>query len=459
MNDQFITSEQAAKEWNVSTKTISRWRKQGLQSTKQWIDSRCHVVIHRDWLAEFLEKNPQRVEKGRKFSQMTPTEREEIIERAKRMAAVGNPLTEVIRRLHDATGRSVETIRYTLKNYDRQHPREAIFPKYQRSLTDGEKQELLEMYRRGAGVDAISQRFSRTRTSVYRIIAEMRARRIQEMVLDPVVPPEFSQMVEGSDEENALLSEPPATVGKPRKGKLPSGLPAYLASLYTVPLLTFEQEQHLFRKMNYLKFRAEKYRRELDMQHPISRLMDQIERDFDAATEVKNQLVTSNLRLVVSIAKRHTSPTSPLFDLISDGNMSLIRAVEKFDYSRRNRFSTYASWAIMKNYSRALTDQQRYHARFVAMENEGNIEIEQEEYDHEAAERYHSKQEKRIAAMLKVLTPREQQIIIRRFGLNRDREPLTLKQVGQEMGVTKERIRQIEILAINKLREAGMSPG
>ena len=64
---------------------------------------------------------------------------------------------------------------------------------------------------------------------------------------------------------------------------------------------------------------------------------------------MKNQIIRSNLRLVVSIAKRHVGPSNNFFELVSDGNMSLIRAVEKFDYSRGNKFSTYASWAIMKN--------------------------------------------------------------------------------------------------------------
>ena len=80
--------------------------------------------------------------------------------------------------------------------------------------------------------------------------------------------------------------------------------------------------------------------------------------------ETKNQIVQANLRLVVSIAKRHVSASDDFFGLVSDGNMSLIRAVEKFDYARGNKFSTYASWAIMKNFARTIPDEFKHRDRF-----------------------------------------------------------------------------------------------
>ncbi len=92
--------------------------------------------------------------------------------------------------------------------------------------------------------------------------------------------------------------------------------------------------------------------------------MDEIESLYEKSVEVKNQIVQSNLRLVVSIAKRHVNGTDDFFGLISDGNISLIRAVEKFDYSRRTKFSTYATWAIMKNFARTIPDEFKHRDRF-----------------------------------------------------------------------------------------------
>jgi RNA polymerase primary sigma factor/RNA polymerase sigma factor len=239
-----------------------------------------------------------------------------------------------------------------------------------------------------------------------------------------------------------------------KKARLPSGLPPYLASLYEVPLLTREQEVYLFRKFNFLKFKATRLRQQLDPATARSNLMDEIERLYDQAVAVKNKIVRANLRLVVSIAKRHVGPTDNFFELVSDGNMSLIRAVEKFDYARGNKFSTYASWAIMKNFARTIPDEHRRRDRFRTSQSEmfgAAPDVRTDQYGQESAQ---SQREQQIGRILEKLDDREQKIIISRFGLDYTQEPLTLKEVGQEMGVTKERVRQIEARALAKLRQA-----
>ena len=157
---------------------------------------------------------------------------------------------------------------------------------------------------------------------------------------------------------------------------------------------------------------------------------------------------------MVSIAKRHVGASDDFFTLVSDGNMSLIRAAEKFDYTRGNKFSTYASWAIMKNFARTIPEEFKQKDRFrtsseemfSAAADEGVGVLEQEHAQH--------LREQQVRTILDRLDEREQQIIINRFGLDYSREPLTLKEVGAEMGVTKERVRQIEARALNKLRLA-----
>ena len=182
--------------------------------------------------------------------------------------------------------------------------------------------------------------------------------------------------------------------------------------------------------------------------------MDQIERLYDEAVSTKNQIIRANLRLVVSIAKRHVGPTQNFFELVSDGNMSLMRAVEKFDYARGNKFSTYASWAIMKNFARTIPDEHRHHDRFRTSHAEMFTATEDDRADPFEQEAAQTQREAQVEKILERLDEREQQIIIRRFGLRRGQEPLTLKQVGAELGVTKERIRQIEARALSKLRKA-----
>jgi RNA polymerase primary sigma factor/RNA polymerase sigma factor len=239
-----------------------------------------------------------------------------------------------------------------------------------------------------------------------------------------------------------------------KKVRLPKGLPPYLASLYEVPLLTREQEVHLFRRMNYLKYKAAQLRKRLNPERPRNRLMDRIERLYNESVVTKNQILRANLRLVVSIAKRHVGPTVNFFELVSDGNISLIRAVEKFDYSRGNKFSTYASWAIMKNYARSIPGELRHIDRFRTGQGDVFVTTEDIRSDQQEQETAQVQREAQIERILKRLGQREQEIIVSRFGLNRDQEPQTLQQVGAELGVTKERIRQLEARALRKLRMA-----
>jgi RNA polymerase primary sigma factor/RNA polymerase sigma factor len=254
--------------------------------------------------------------------------------------------------------------------------------------------------------------------------------------------------------EKVVFQPFPENADAPKRVRRPTGLPAYLASLYEVPLLTREQEVWLFRKFNYLKYKAALLREQLQPERPSGRLMDQIELLYQDIVELKNKIVRSNLRLVVSIAKRRVSASDSFFDLVSDGNMSLMRAVEKFDYARGNKFSTYASWAIMKNYARTIPNEHKVRDRFRA----ADIELLHATADESTDESYRRMAESdrlhQVEKFLDRLDPREQTIIVRRYGLNHEHDPQTLKDVGAALGVTKERVRQIEAKALEKLRKA-----
>ncbi len=451
--ERVLTVEELARQFNVSQKTISRWRQQGLVSRRFVMDGRKRVGFLQSSVERFVERNQDRVHRGSQFSQLTDAERATIIERGRRLSRAGGSPADVAKRLARKTGRSVETVRYTLKQFDRDHPEAAVFPENAGPLDLDARRNIYQQYRRGESVETLASRFRRTRASIYRIISEMRAQQIMELPLDHIPNDSFAR-VRSHKRENQIIGEIPESELSSKKPRMPGGLPPYLASLYEVPLLSRRQEAHLFRKMNYLKYKAARLRAKLDPNRPKRRLMDKIEQLHDEAVATKNEIIRANLRLVVSIAKRHVTPSQNFFELVSDGNMSLMRAVEKFDYSRGNKFSTYASWALMKNFARSIPDEHRHQDRYRTSYEEMFTTAEDVRADPFEEETAQTQREAQIQKILDRLDEREQRIIIRRFGLKRGEEPLTLKEVGAELGVTKERIRQIEARALDKLRKA-----
>ncbi len=444
------TVEDLSRMFNVATKTISRWRDQGLVSRWFVVDGRRRVGFLHSSVERFVERNQDKVNRGKRFSQLTDDEKGEIIERARSMAQTGVNLSEVTRRLSEQMKRSPETVRYTLKNFDRENPAIAIFPGHNGSLSEDEKRTIFQQHHRGLSVPVLCKRFGRTRSSIMRILNEMRAGRILELPLDYIYNEDFDQPLK----EQEILGELPEADTPQRRLRVPSGLPPYLAALYDVALLTREQEYHLFRKMNFLKHQAASLRQQIIDHSATAEVMDEIERLYEHAVRVKNQIVQANLRLVVSIAKRHMSSSDDFFSLVSDGNMSLIRAAEKFDYSRGNKFSTYASWAIMKNYARTIPSEFKHRDRFRTTAEELFLAREDDRKNPYVEESAYRRRQRQVLRILNRLDDREQKIITARFGLSKGAEPLTLKEVGAEMGVTKERIRQLEARALVKLREA-----
>ena len=451
--ERVLTIDELARQFRVSTRTISRWCQRGLVSRRFLFDGRKGVGFLQSSVKRFIAQNEEPVRRAAQFNQLTDEGRERIIERVRCLAQAGGFPTKVTKQVAQETGRSVETVRYTLTHFDLDHPDMAIFPHNHGLPKTEAKREVYQQYCRGDSVQALAQRYYWSPSRIYRIVNEMRAAQIMGLPLDCIGNEQFARL--GSEKKEAEILGPPPESDLPTKQpRVHSGLPPYLASLYEMSLLTREQEMHLFRKMNYLKYKASSLRAQLDRNRPKSRLMDRIEKLCGESVATKNQIIRANLRLVVSIAKRYVGPAGDFFELVSDGNMSLIRAVGKFDFARGFRFSTYASWAIMKNFARALPVVRRQQSRFSTSCSEMFSTVEDSRADQYEQESAQIQRESHVAGILKRLDERERQIVTTRFGLTRGREPLTLQQVGAALGITKERVRQIQSRAMGKLRMA-----
>lgn len=454
VEEPVYTVKQLSERYNVSTKTVDRWRDRGLVSRRFKIGNRKRVGFLKSSVDRFVEQHSDEIHRGSKFSQLSENEREAIVRRARRMARYGGCPAEISRRLARKLGRSVEAIRYTLKNYDQEHPESAVFPLAQAPMTEELRSEIFRSFRRGVPVDVLANRYCRTKSSVYRIVAEVRAQRLLDQPIDYMDSEEFHT----KDAEEVIFGTPPES-NPVTTTRVPPGLPPYLASLYSIPLLTKDEEVYYFRKMNYLKFKAGELRETIDPNHPKTKEMNQIEEYLDKAVEIKNFLIRCNLRLVVSIAKRHIKPTGNFFEMVSDGNMSLIRAIEKFDYSKGNKFSTYASWAIMKNFARSIPAEHTRLDRFRTGKDEIFMQSTDNRDNPFQQELNNKKQHQALMGILDQLDDREKHIILYRYGLIKGSEPQTLEQVGTKLGVTKERIRQLEARALKKARKIAQEEG
>ena len=291
---------------------------------------------------------------------------------------------------------------------------------------------------------------------------------------------------------------------------------AYLKQIGKVPLLNAEQEVELAKRIEAGLYAAERLR---GAEEGIETLTVQLRRDFEWISRdgerAKNHLLEANLRLVVSLAKRYTGRGMAFLDLIQEGNLGLIRAVEKFDYTKGYKFSTYATWWIRQAITRAMADQARtiripVHmvevinklgriqrellqdlgreptpeelAKEMDITPEKVLEIQQyarepisldqtigDEGDSQLGDFIEDSEavvavdavsfsllQDQLQQVLQTLSEREAGVVRLRFGLT-DGQPRTLDEIGQVYGVTRERIRQIESKTMSKLRHPSRS--
>ncbi|MFD8072278.1 RNA polymerase sigma factor [Streptomyces sp. NPDC059718] len=312
----------------------------------------------------------------------------------------------------------------------------------------------------------------------------------------------------GSDPESDADPGPVRRTGDEVSGPSADLFRQYLREIGRIPLLTAEEEVELARRVEAGLFAEEKLNGTPD---PDSRLAVDLDRLVVLGRMAKRRLIEANLRLVVSVAKRYVGRGLTMLDLVQEGNLGLIRAVEKFDYARGYKFSTYATWWIRQAMSRALADQARtirvpVHVvelinRVVRVQRRllqergyepsteevgAHLEIppervsevlrlaqepvslhapvgEEEDValgdlieDGDATSPVESAAflllREHLEAVLSTLGERERKVVQLRYGLA-DGRPRTLEEIGRIFGVTRERIRQIESKTLNKLRD------
>jgi RNA polymerase primary sigma factor len=449
--EDLLTLDDICKRFNVSTKTIGRWRLRGLVARRVKVKGRNQLAFPTAGVSAFVATQEDRVARGSRFSHLTDVERDRIILAARELAAAGDSLTDVSRKLANDLNRSPEAIRYTIKNFDRSHPDAAIFPHRTGPLTAATKEQIFTALQEGSTVETIAKQFNRTRSSVYRVANEVRAEKLLRTPLDYMYNAEFDDPAKEAEIAGPMPGEADF-FARLHAMRPPKDVQPHMAHLYERPLLTREQEAHLFRKMNYLKHKLHKLRQTIDPAKARVPELEQLDRLQTHAKQVRDLLIECNQRLVHSLSTKHAQAGQNLDELKSDANVSLMRAVEKFDYSRGNKFSTYATWAVMKNFARSIPDENTRKQRFMTgtdelFESKADVRTDEQEVIAVA-----DAARDRVNRLLEQLDARTRDVIRMRMGLGGGGE-MTLEQIGQRFGITKERVRQINVRGMKLLRE------
>jgi RNA polymerase sigma factor (sigma-70 family) len=446
-SEKVFTLPEVCGRYNVSPRTVARWRQGGLLAMRfLWPDGSRRTGFEQGSLEEYVRRNAASVERSSRFSRITEAERGQVIERARLYARQhGMGPSQVAQRLADETGRSREAIRYTLWNHDRDHHATPIFDSWREPITRQQAESIHEAFAAGARAAELARRFSRTPSAIYQIVRLVRARRLMARRIEYVPHPVFQSR--RADEYVLGLNvvhEPAST----RPARAPKD--ADESSVYGPAPLSREEEANLFLRYNYLKFKAARLQAQLTGACPAQRAMDELASLLREVGRIQDRLVHAYLRLVVSVARRHTGSGAPLSDLVSEGNMCLLRAIEKFDVARGNRFSTYLTWALLKTYARTVPKAGEHLVNFVTGKD---ALLEAAGAPEEPAGDAADPEARRVAVevLLASLDGRERQVVASRFGLGAS--PASYGEIGKMLGVTKERARQIHGEAMRKLRE------
>jgi RNA polymerase primary sigma factor len=450
--------EDVTQRFNVTSKTIQRWRRRGLAARRfLFADGKMRVGFLLSSVERFVSSHSETVERGANFSQMTDEERESILRRARRLAMDCKCcIREISRRIARKLRRSPLTVLHTIKKHDAEAPERAIFPLAAPEMKPEVRQRVVRGARKGLGLKVLAKKVNDTRANVYRAVIEERvakltARKIK-FIDDPIYHMQDAEaFLEQMVAAETLTDEAGGTGGMSLTQKPPRDLPAYLAELYRVPLLTPARERALFLKFHYHKYKFVMARRKLEPEMAKAKELDELEGHLKKVTAVKNQILSANLRLVVSIARRHVRAGVTLMELVSEGNITLMRAIESFDVHKGNRFSTYATLALMKGFARSVPQmlgRVRISGATVRLEAgamlEGVSDAASETSRQQIADR------DMVGKLLEKLTEKERVAVSAKFGLE---GPVGGGRVG---GVKEEAGREISTATLKKLEKSAM---
>jgi len=279
------------------------------------------------------------------------------------------------------------------------------------------------------------------------------AKRIKAEEIELIANASFSD----AEAEQEILGEVLFGTGlpshEPTRSSRVLDLPSHLARLCETKLLSPPEEAQLFRRMNYLRQVATNFQNQLVIENATEWELRRIEGLVGGSNWYRDLIVKSNMRLVISIVKKFVNDYNVFDDLLSDGIMALMRAVDKFDYGMGFRFSTYATQVVRRNAYRTVMQKQKERSQVSLSIDEAGIDVcDRDSNSSMSLERWNDLRTQ-LGGLLDKLDRREKFIVRATFSLGGHRRVQTLQRLADKLGVSKERVRQLEMRALEKLRD------
>lgn len=365
-NEPMFDLATLAKELNVSTKTIHRWRDQGLRWRwyKPADQKRMVLGFTQSALEHFDRIFPGKIKRAADRQIMSDDDVAQLINQAKALATQSpdKSLNQVATELSNTTGKALQTIRLQLEKHDREHPDTPLFPTHHGPLTDRQSRQIARALKGGQDIDTLCQTYGKTVSTIRRAVLNSRLQVLKRLRIeptkdhesyhDPVQQSRYRQLKRRDTDWQASVTQSGSDV--------PQLLHMWFDTFQLKPAIQLQTLQ----LYQFLRFHAQQTIASLQPNTLAAAQVNQIESDIRQAGQLRDQLVTSCLPVVMSVARRHMNRMDEqsiyiLQDLLILGCQILFAELDHFDPHRKQSFDTFLTWRLQRSFATWLSDQHR----------------------------------------------------------------------------------------------------